>query len=155
MPDVIVKLLWVIAVLTMTFGNALGPPAIQYQARAGLQLGGASGYMLVGLTALVAARSGDGATHPALVQTQALGGVLFYLAAYGIMNTGAFGVLMLLPGRTDAQGRHGPNGEPLPTATSAETFEDIAGAGRRHPSLGLAMAICCFQPHGLPLRSAS
>jgi NADH-quinone oxidoreductase subunit N len=150
-PDVVFKLLWVIAVLTMTFGNALG--LLQFNIKRVLAYSSVahSGYMLVGLTALVAARAGAGATHPEVVQTQALGGVLFYLAAYGIMNTGAFGVLMLLPGRTDAQGRHGPNGEPLPTATSAETFEDIAGAGRRHPSLGLAMAICCFSLTGLPL----
>jgi NADH-quinone oxidoreductase subunit N len=67
------------------------------------------------------------------------------------MNTGAFGVLMLLPGRTDAHGRHGPNGEALPTAGSSETFEDIAGAGRRHPTLGLAMLICCLSLTGLPL----
>ena len=35
----------------------------------------------------------------AQIQGLALGGVLFYLAAYGIMNAGAFGVLMLLPSR--------------------------------------------------------
>jgi NADH:ubiquinone oxidoreductase subunit 2 (subunit N) len=36
-------------------------------------------------------------------------------------------------------------------ATSAETFEDLAGTGRRHPALGLAMAVCCFSLIGLPL----
>ena len=35
--------------------------------------------------------------HP--VEGEALQGVLFYLAAYGIMNAGAFGVLLLLPSR--------------------------------------------------------
>jgi NADH:ubiquinone oxidoreductase subunit 2 (subunit N) len=78
-------------------------------------------------------------------------GVLFYLCAYGIMNTGAFGVLMMLPARTDAPGRVGSAGEPLPTAGSAETFDDIAGQGRRHPMLGLAMLICCLSLTGIPL----
>ena len=39
----------------------------------------------------------------------------------------------------------------IPPATTAETFEDIAGQGRRHPALGLAMAVCCFSLIGLPL----
>jgi len=65
--------------------------------------------------------------------------LLFYLAAYGIMNAGAFGVLLLLPSRS---------GRP---ATSAETFDDLAGQGRRHVGLGLAMAVCCLSLIGLPL----
>ena len=73
----------------------------------------------------------------------ALAGVLFYLAAYGIMNAGAFGVLMLLPARSPAHAQA--------PATSAETFEDLAGQGRRHLALGLAMAVCCFSLVGLPL----
>jgi NADH-quinone oxidoreductase subunit N len=36
-------------------------------------------------------------------------------------------------------------------ATSAETFEDLAGTGRRHVALGLAMAVACFSLTGLPL----
>jgi NADH-quinone oxidoreductase subunit N len=55
------------------------------------------------------------------------------------MNTAAFGVLMLLPSR---DGRAG---------TSAETFEDIAGQGRRHLGLGLCMAVACFSLIGIPL----
>src|SRR5207248_376915 len=31
------------------------------------------------------------------------------------------------------------------------TFEDIAGAGREHVALGLAMAVACFSLIGLPL----
>jgi NADH:ubiquinone oxidoreductase subunit 2 (subunit N) len=46
---------------------------------------------------------------------------------------------MLLPSR---QG--GP-------ATTAETYEDLAGQGRRYTALGLAMAVCCFSLTGIPL----
>src|SRR5213079_2797403 len=73
------------------------------------------------------------------IQTESLQGVLFYLAAYGIMNAGAFGVLLLLPSRLNRP------------ATSAETYEDLAGQGRRHVGLGLAMAVACFSLTGLPL----
>src|SRR5205823_11974115 len=58
-------------------------------------------------------------------------------------------VLMLLPARPvrNWSGRV----TPVPPATTAETFEDLAGQGRRHPALGLAMAVCCFSLIGLPL----
>lgn len=128
-PASIVKLLWVLAVLTMTVGNILGlvqrgnvKRLLAYSSIAH------SGYMLVGVTALLSGQSLD-----------ALQGVLFYLAAYGIMNVGAFGVLMMLPSRTDQP------------ATSAQTLEDLTGTGRQHPALGLAMAVACFSLIGLPL----
>ncbi|MGE5608310.1 MAG: NADH-quinone oxidoreductase subunit N, partial [Bacillota bacterium] len=121
-----ITLLWVIAAITMSIGNVLA--LLQNNIKRVLAYSSVahSGYMLVGLAAL----------HT--VPQQGLAGVLFYLAAYGLMNTGAFGVLMLLPprdGRDDA----------------AETFEDLAGQGRRHVGLGLAMAVCCFSLIGIPL----
>jgi NADH-quinone oxidoreductase subunit N len=131
-PEVVVKLLWAMAALTMTFGNVLG--LLQFNIKRVLAYSSVAhtGYMLVGVTALVHATSAN-------VQTEALQGVLFYLAAYGIMNTAAFAVLMLLPSRTARP------------ATSAETFEDIAGQGRKHLGLGLAMAVACFSLSGIPL----
>ncbi len=65
------------------------------------------------------------------------------------MNTGVFGVLMMLPSRkrvADADG----NVRRLP-ATSAETYDDIAGAGRRYPALAIAMGVCCISLIGIPL----
>ncbi len=131
--DQIVRLLWILSVLTMTAGNVLG--LLQFNVKRVLAYSSVahSGYMLMGLTALVMAR------HNQEVQDAALAGVLFYLAAYGIMNVGAFGVLMLLPSRDNQP------------ATSAETFDDLAGMGRRHVVIGLAMAVCCFSLIGLPL----
>jgi NADH-quinone oxidoreductase subunit N len=127
-PDQIVKLLWVVAVLTMTVGNVVGLMQQNVKRTLAYSSIAHSGYMLVGLTvALLGARQ------------DAVQGVLFYLAAYGIMNVGAFGVLMLLPSRS---------GKP---ATSAETLDDLAGMGRRYIGLGLAMAVACFSLIGLPL----
>jgi NADH-quinone oxidoreductase subunit N len=150
----VVDLLWVLAVLTMTVGNTLG--LLQHNVKRVLAYSSIahSGYMLVGITALVAA--GDAGLAPVVregVQRNALAGVLFYLAAYGLMNAGAFGVLMLLTSREQrydrGEGAAIASAEPVP-ATTAETFEDIAGVARRRPGLALAMAVCCFSLIGLP-----
>ncbi len=132
-PPEIGKLIWVLAVLTMTVGNVLGLLQLNIKRVLAYSSVAHTGYMLVGIAAMCNSGGNSG------VYIQALQGVLFYLAAYGIMNAAAFGVLMLLPARN-----------PQP-ATSAETFEDIAGTGRKHVVLGLAMATACFSLIGLPL----
>jgi NADH-quinone oxidoreductase subunit N len=139
-PSQVVKLLWVIAVLTMTFGNVLG--LLQYNIKRLFAYSSVahSGYMLAGVTALIGAYATT--SDAAQVQNSALQGVLFYLAAYGVTNVAAFGVLMLLPSRDAAWGRG---------FGSAETFEDLAGMGRKYPGLGLCMAVCCFSLIGIPL----
>lgn len=149
LPDTISKLLWVLAVLTMFVGNVLG--LLQYNVKRVLAYSSIAhtGYMLVGVTVLVS-------TDRPEVQAAALGGVLFYLAAYGIMNTGAFGVLMMLPSRDRELGGFLEPADrtpeaPAATGTSAETFDDIAGQGRNHPALGVAMFVCCWSLTGLPL----
>ncbi|HEX3984905.1 MAG TPA: NADH-quinone oxidoreductase subunit N, partial [Acidisoma sp.] len=128
----IVKLLWILAALTMTVGNVLGLVQINIKRVFAYSSIAHSGYMLVGVTALVSATSYEN-------QSSALQGILFYLTAYGLMNVAVFGVLILLPGRSTQP------------ATSAETFDDIAGLGREHTLLGLAMAVSCFSLIGIPL----
>jgi NADH-quinone oxidoreductase subunit N len=122
------------AILTMTFGNVLG--LLQQNIKRVLAYSSIahSGYMLVAVTALITAGAGA-----ATYQTMALRGVLFYLFAYGLTNIAAFGVLSLLPARTEQVG------------SSAETFDEIAGIGRRHVGLGLAMSVACFSLIGIPL----
>jgi NADH-quinone oxidoreductase subunit N len=154
-PQELVRLLWVLAALTMTFGNVLGLMQTNVKRVLAYSSVAHTGYMLVGLTALVGAYTSAPNVGLAItrVQPDALQGVLFYLAAYGIMNAAAFGVLALLPSRAGelhAGARRVPI-EPTPPATTAETFEDLAGQGRRHPLLGLAMAVSCFSLIGLPL----
>jgi NADH-quinone oxidoreductase subunit N len=182
-PPLIVNLIIIVAGLTMTVGNVLG--LLQFNVKRVLAYSSIAhtGYMLVGIAAMTHAPQllAQGRATPNQVETiqgQALSGVLFYLAAYGIMNVGAFGVLMLLPTRevtyapaaaAEAGETSGPievtatgaseaqaagtatsrHPRPLP-ATTAETFDDLAGQGRRHPWLGLAMAVCCFSLIGLP-----
>jgi NADH-quinone oxidoreductase subunit N len=138
-PEVVVKTLWVIAALTMTFGNILG--LLQFNIKRTLAYSSVAhtGYMLVGVTALLSAGQLAPGQPIASIQSNALQGVLFYLAAYGITNVAAFGVLQLLPSRHNRP------------ATSAETFEDIAGQGRKHIALGLAMTVACLSLTGIPL----
>ncbi|WP_459735742.1 proton-conducting transporter transmembrane domain-containing protein, partial [Peribacillus sp. N1] len=80
LPPKIATLLWVLAALTMTVGNVLA--LLQNNVKRVLAYSSIahSGYMLVGLAAM--------ARHDS--PPNALLGVLFYLAAYGLMNTGAF-----------------------------------------------------------------
>lgn len=132
-PHTLAKLLWIMAVLTMTVGNLLGLLQLNVKRLLAYSSIAHSGYLLVGLTALAYAVGNP------QVQESAMRAVLFYLAAYGIMNVGVFAVLLMLPSRDPK------------VATSAETFEDLAGQGRNHPALGLAMAVGCFSLIGLPL----
>ncbi len=135
-PESICKTLAVVAALTMTIGNLLG--LLQFNIKRTLAYSSVAhtGYMLVGITALVSAANHFNSKE---IQSSALQGVLFYLAAYGITNVAAFGVLQLLPSRHNRP------------ATSAETFEDIAGQGRKHIALGLAMTVACLSLTGIPL----
>jgi NADH-quinone oxidoreductase subunit N len=148
LPGELIKLLWILAVLTMTVGNVLGLLQTNVKRVLAYSSVAHSGYMLTGITAMITAKFGAAGD----VQQKALAGVLFYLAAYGIMNAGAFGVLMLLPARPVR--RYGepvlaPSDDLLPAC--AETYEDLAGTGRVHMGLGLAMAVSCFSLIGLPL----
>ena len=138
-PEPLARLIWVLAVLTMTVGNVLG--LLQQNVKRVLAYSSVahSGYLLVGVATLVAPAS---ATE---TQTAALQAILFYLTAYGIMNAAAFGVLMLLPAKPL------PSWDKRPSTGSAETFDDIAGAGIDNVGLGLAMAVACFSLTGLPL----
>jgi NADH-quinone oxidoreductase subunit N len=131
-PHEIVNLMWVLAALTMTIGNLLGLVQVNVKRVLAYSSIAHSGYMLVAITALLSTPDID-------IQASALQGVLFYLTAYGLTNVAAFGVLVLLPSRKSAP------------ATTAETFDDLAGLGREHVLLGLAMAVSCFSLIGLPL----
>lgn len=139
LPQAIVLILAVLAAATMTVGNVLAVMQLNVKRVLAYSSVAHSGYLLVGITAAAAA-------HERIdVQLSAIQAVLFYIALYGVMNVGAFGVLQSLASRSVTQGSVAGG------HASAETFEDIAGQGKNHPLLGLCMAVCSFSLMGLPI----
>jgi NADH-quinone oxidoreductase subunit N len=120
-------LLWIMAAVTMTLGNILA--LLQDNLRRLLAYSSVAhaGYMLIGLA--VAPKL------PAGSMVDGVDAVFFYLAAYGAMTTGAFGVLHYLSRRGQA----------------AETVDDLAGLSRSRPGVALLMVLFLFSLIGIPL----
>lgn len=91
-----------------------------------------SGYLLLGLIASIRQEGPVGNAAPeALLGTF---GILYYLAAYGLMTLGAIGVLISL------------NTPKRPV----ETIDDLAGLGKSHPLEALFLTIFLFSLAGIP-----
>jgi NADH-quinone oxidoreductase subunit N len=131
LPEAVRLTLWVMAFLTMTWGNVLAILQTNVKRILAYSSIAHSGYMLAG----VIAGPGDGGS----ITTNGLAAVLFYLLAYGVMNLGAFAVLACLE-------RPGPDGE----AREIETIDDLRGLCATHPALGWSMVLCAASLLGLP-----
>jgi NADH-quinone oxidoreductase subunit N len=108
-----------LAILTMTLGNLLAISQASVKRMLAYSSIAHAGYLLI---ALVAGGAAGG---------QAL---LFYLASYGAMTLGAFGVLIALK-----------DGDKNP-----EAYGDFAGLGFRRPFLGMAMSLFMLSLAGFP-----
>lgn len=110
---------WIGAAATMTVGNFVALRQTSLKRMLAYSSIAHSGYLLVGLTA----------GTPEAGQA-----MLFYLAVYGVMNLGAFGVAMAVAekGATD------------------QRISDFAGIGFSRPVLALAMTICMLSLVGIP-----
>jgi NADH-quinone oxidoreductase subunit N len=124
-----VLLLWILATVTMTLGNVLALLQDNLKRLLAYSSVAHAGYMLIGLAAAPKLLREPGAL-PGGVEA-----VLFYLMAYGAMTLGVFAVLAALS----------KSGRPV------ETVDDLAGLGRSHPPLALAMALFLFSLIGIPL----
>ena len=129
LPEPVTWILWILAVLSMTVGNALG--LLQHNVKRVLAYSSVahSGYMIVGLLAGAAMDPGQAALD------NGVAAVLFYLLGYGLATLGAFGVLSCLHA----------NG------VEAETYDDIAELSRRNPGLAAIMLISVMSLLGFPL----
>lgn len=109
----------VIAALSMIVGNVIAVSQASVKRMLAYSSIAHAGYILTGIVA-----------------GNAMGndGVVFYLAAYIVMNAGAFGVLALL---------ESPDGQNL-------SFDDYAGLPGRHPVLAALMALFLFSLTGIP-----
>ncbi len=125
--------LWVLAAVTMTFGNVLA--LLQNNLKRLFAYSGIAhtGYMLLGL---VVASALPAATDPLSPPIQSgIDSVLFYLAAYGLMTVGAFAVLMYLSGGD----------------REAVTVDDLAGLGQSRPFAAALLTLFLISMIGLPL----
>lgn len=129
LPQSIVMMLTLIAMLTMTIGNVLA--LWQHSVKRILAYSSIahSGYMLVGIIA----GPGDGS-----FARNGLAAVLFYLVAYGITNVGAFAAVACLERRS---GDH---------VTEADDVSDIRGICKSHPWIGIAFVVSALSLLGMP-----
>jgi NADH-quinone oxidoreductase subunit N len=125
-------LLWILAVVTMSFGNVLA--LLQDNLKRLMAYSGVAhaGYMLIGVVvgSYVSAAPDSDTRFVAGVDS-----LLFYLVAYGAMTVGVFAVIQYLstPER------------PIDSA------DDLAGLHQTHPFVAFLMAIFLFSLIGLPL----
>ncbi|MBA3877550.1 MAG: NADH-quinone oxidoreductase subunit N, partial [Anaerolinea sp.] len=112
----------VLAVFTMTLGNLVALTQTNVKRMLAYSSIAHTGYMLVGLAAFAAGR------------IEGLEGLLYYGAAYAVMNLGAFAVIAALQKRAGV-------------TSNLETF---AGLIRREPILGGLMTIFLLSLTGIP-----
>ncbi|MEM8758385.1 MAG: NADH-quinone oxidoreductase subunit N [Planctomycetota bacterium] len=136
LPELVRITLWIIAALTMFVGNVLAILQTSIKRMLAYSSVAHSGYMLVGVIA------GPGAAFT----DSGIAAVLFYLLAYGIMNTGAFAVVSAIENkhatRTDT-------GELV--HDEADDLEAYRGLCKTSPVLGWSMVICALSLLGFPL----
>lgn len=112
-------ILWVVAVVTMIVGNLTALVQDNIKRMLAYSSIAHAGYLLV---AMVAGGELGGAA------------LMYYLVAYGLMNLGAFAVVVAV----------GKRGEPN------EEFNDYAGLGFRSPALAMMMTIFMLSLTGIP-----
>lgn len=114
-----VPVLWAVAVLTMIGGNLLAVSQRDVKRMLAYSSVANAGYILVAV----------------VTNTQAaLASLLVYLAAYAVMNLGAFAVVLAVE-RNDGLGT---------------TLDDFAGLARRRPALAFAMLVFLCALAGIP-----
>lgn len=124
------QLALVLAAMTMTLGNVVALWQTNLRRLFAYSSIAHAGYMLIGLAVgFAAGRASD--FDPKM---DGLGATLFYLAVYALATTGAFAALCYL---SQAEG-------------DVEDLEDLAGAGRTHPTAGIALAVFMFSLAGIP-----
>jgi NADH-quinone oxidoreductase subunit N len=114
------------AAVTMVYGNFAASQQANVKRMLAYSSIAHAGYILVGVVTLYSA--------DAQVRQTAVSGVMFYLLAYTVSNVLAFGSLIAL-------GSYGKE---------AVTYEDLAGAGRRHPLAALPFVLGVLSLMGFP-----
>lgn len=113
----------ILAVLTMVVGNVLALPQRNLKRMLAYSSIAHAGYLTLGLIA--AGKSGD---------PLGVGAILFYLAAYALMNLGAFGVLIWIRNHRKY----------------AYSLGEMGGLGRTMPWAAILMAVFMVSLTGIP-----
>ena len=117
-------LIWVSAVLTMSVGNLAALLQRNVKRMLAYSAIAHAGYVLVGIAAAMASGDPEGAAA-----------VLFYLAAYALMNVGAFLLIAHLGG----------------TGEQRTELEDYTGLGRERPGVAACLTVFMLSLAGIPL----
>jgi len=121
-------LFWFLAALTMFWGNLLALVQDNLKRLLAYSSVAHAGYMLITLATAPYLRNDPGGAD-------GIEALLYYLVAYGAMTIGAFAVLAYLS----------------TAARPVEMTDDLAGLGKSHPGIALAMTIFLFSLIGIPL----
>jgi NADH-quinone oxidoreductase subunit N len=142
-PELLWRLLVVLAALTMTVGNVMALWQTNLRRLLACSSIAHAGYLLVGLAAAAAAPS---ATSGVLA-TGGLSATLFYLATYAIATIGVFGALAYLghcwPEWTSGSG-------PRPPREEISTVDDLDGLSGTNPVAAFAIAVFLLSLAGIP-----
>jgi NADH-quinone oxidoreductase subunit N len=125
LADAWAPILGVLAGLTMTLGNLIALQQKDIVRLLAYSSVAQAGYMLVPF--------GIATVAPGTVNDQAVQSIVFYLAAYTLMNIGAFGVAIALNRRSGER-----------------AISDFSGLGRRSPVLAMSMTIFLISLAGIP-----
>lgn len=136
LPEMLRLTLWIVAALTMLVGNVLALLQSSVKRMLAYSSVAHSGYMLVG----VIAGPGDSFT------SNGIAAVLFYLFAYGVMNTGAFAVISAMESRRASRTDTGEL-----VHDEADDLAAYRGLCRSNPVLGWSMVVCALSLLGFPL----
>lgn len=122
-------LCWIIAVATMTIGNAVALLQRNLKRLLAYSSIAHAGYLMIGVTASFANGPNEGQFF------YGSEGIFFYLTAYALMTLGVFGVIVAMK---------------RPDGRSVETIDDLAGLGFSQPLPALAMTVCLLSLTGFP-----
>jgi NADH-quinone oxidoreductase subunit N len=142
-PELLWRLLVVLAALTMTVGNVMALWQTNLRRLLACSSIAHAGYLLVGIAAAAAAPS----VVPGLLATGGLSATLFYLATYAIATIGVFGALAYLghrwPEWTSGSG-------PRPPREEISTVDDLDGLSGTNPVAACAIAVFLLSLAGIP-----
>ncbi len=123
-----VMISWIVAAATMILGNAMALLQNNLKRLLAYSSIAHAGYLMMGVTVAFA----NGASSTSFYY--GCEGIFFYLAAYGLMTLGAFGVIIAL----ETSGRQ------------VQTVDELAGLGSTQPWPALALAFCLLSLSGIP-----